>query len=176
MVAQAKVFFPDAKAEQPVFAVVLPIGEPLKVCSGLAEEFALHLLKLARAEREVARRNLVAEGLAHLAHAEGQLAARGALHIGKVYKNALRSFGPQVACAGRILCYADSRFEHQVEFADGREIVLAAHGAHHVVMLGNKGIHLVEAHGVHVHIGVRIANQLVRPVAGLAAFAVQQRV
>ena len=174
VVAQAQVLFLNAKAEQPVFAIVFPIGKPLKVCSGLAEELALHLLKLARAEREVARRDFVAERLAHLANAKGKLAARGALHIGKVYKNALRGFGAQITGAGRIFRYANGCFEHQIEFADGGKIVLAAHGAHHIVMLGNKGVHLVKVHGIHIHFRVHVANQLVCPVAGLAAFAVQQ--
>ena len=39
------------------------------------DEALLHLLELAGAEGEVARGDLVAEGLAHLTDAEGQLAA-----------------------------------------------------------------------------------------------------
>ena len=54
--------------------------------------------------------------------------------------------------------------------------MLAADGADHVLMLGDKGVHLVEAHGVHVDLGVLLADELVRTVAGLASLAVQQGV
>ncbi len=62
-------------------AEVLPVGEPLQIGAGLAEELQLHLLELAGTEGEVARGDLVAEGLAHLADAEGQLPAGGALDV-----------------------------------------------------------------------------------------------
>ena len=81
VVAQTQMLFLDAETQQPVLAVVLPVGEPFKVRAGLAEELALHLLKLARAEREVARRDLVAERLADLADAERELPARRALDV-----------------------------------------------------------------------------------------------
>ena len=45
--------------------------------SGRHEELELHLLELARAEHEVAGRDLVAEGLADLRDAERRLLARG---------------------------------------------------------------------------------------------------
>ena len=54
--------------------------------------------------------------------------------------------------------------------------MLAADGADDVLMLCDEGVHLVEAHGVHVDLGVLVADQLVGPVAGLAGPAVQQRV
>jgi len=54
--------------------------------------------------------------------------------------------------------------------------VLAADGADHVLVFGDEGVHLVKAHGVHVHLGVLVADELVGPVAGLAGAAVQQRV
>ena len=53
-------------------AVVDPVLVPLLVGARLAEELQLHLLELAGAEDEVARRDLVAEGLADLADAEGR--------------------------------------------------------------------------------------------------------
>ena len=88
VVAQAQVFLLNAEAQQPVLAVVLPVGKPLQIGVGLAEELALHLLKLTGAEGEVARRDLVAERLADLADAEGQLAAGRALDVRKVDKDA----------------------------------------------------------------------------------------
>ena len=54
--------------------------------------------------------------------------------------------------------------------------MLAADGADHVLVLGDEGVHLVKAHGVHVDLGVHIPDQLVGAVAGLAGLAVQQRV
>ena len=50
VVQQAQVLLHDAKGGQPVLAVVLPVGEPLQVGAGLAEELALHLLKRAGAQ------------------------------------------------------------------------------------------------------------------------------
>ena len=101
VVAQAQIFFLDAKAQQPVLAVVLPVGEPLQVGVGLAEELALHLLKLAGTEGEVARGDLVAERLADLADTEGQLAAGRALDVRKVDEDALRGLGAQVWLVSR---------------------------------------------------------------------------
>ena len=176
MVAQAQVLALDAEREQPVHAGLLPVGEPLEVGARLAEELALHLLKLAGAEGEVARGDLVAEGLAHLADAEGQLAAGGALDVGKVDKDALRGLGTQIADGGGILGHADGGLEHEVELADGGEVMLAAHGADNIVMLGNERVHLVEAHGVNVDLGMFLADELVGSVAGLAGLAVEQRI
>mgnify|MGYP007043246927 CR=1 FL=1 len=166
----------DAEAQQPVLAVVLPVAEPLEVGAGLAEELALHLLELAGAEGEVARGDLVAEGLAHLTDAEGQLAAGGALDVGKVDEDALRRLGAEVAGGRAVLGDADGGLEHQVELTDGGEVVLAADGADHVLVFGDESVHLVKAHGVHVHLGVLVADELVGAVAGLAGAAVQQRV
>ena len=46
---------------EPVAAEASPVVEPFKVCTGLAEEFKLHLLKLTHTEDEVAGGYLVAE-------------------------------------------------------------------------------------------------------------------
>ena len=178
MVAQTQVFFLDAQAQQPVAAEFLPVSEPFQVGAGLAEELTFHLLELTGAEGEVAGGDLVAERLAHLAHAEGQLAAGGALDIGKVDKDALGGFGAQVAGAAGVLGDADGGLEHQVELADGGEVMLAADRADHFLMLGDESVHLVKSHGVHVHILalLTVGNELVGTVAALAGAAVQQRV
>ena len=52
--------------------------------------------------------------------------------------------------------------------------MLAAHGADHIFMLGDERIHLIKAHGVHVHLGMLLADELVGAMTGLAALAVQQ--
>ena len=54
--------------------------------------------------------------------------------------------------------------------------MLAAHRAYHVLMLRNKGIHLIKTHRIHVDFRVLLTDQLVGPVARLAGFAVEQRV
>ena len=58
-----------------------PVVEPLQIGAGLAEELQLHLLELPGTEDEVAGGDFIAEGLADLADAEGQLLAGGTLHI-----------------------------------------------------------------------------------------------
>ena len=96
MLPQAHIFLVYAKGQHEVPAVFFPILIPVKLGAGRAEEFKLHLLKLAGTEYEVARGYLVAEGLTDLAYAERYLAAGGALHILEVYEYALRGFGTQI--------------------------------------------------------------------------------
>ena len=54
--------------------------------------------------------------------------------------------------------------------------MLAAVGADYLVVGGDKGVHLLKAHGVHVHRAACLAglDQLVRPLPGAAALAVHQ--
>ena len=63
-----------------------------------------------------------------------------------------------------------------LELADGGEVMLAADGADDVLMLCDEGIHLVKAHGIHIHLGVLLTDQLVGAVACLAGAAVQRGV
>ena len=122
VVPEPQVLLLDAQAHQPVVAVGPPVLEPLQVRAGLAEELQLHLLELPDAEDEVAGGDLIAEALAHLAHAEGQLAAGGALDGGEVDKDALGGLRPQVHLAGGVLGDALVGLEHQVELADVGEV------------------------------------------------------
>jgi len=73
------------------------------------------LLELAGAEGEVAGRDLVAEGLAHLGHAERQLAPRGLQDVEEIDEDALGGFGPQVGESGLVLHRPDMGPEHAVE-------------------------------------------------------------
>ena len=68
-----------------------------------AEVLDLHLLELARAEGEVARVDLVAEGLADLGDAEGHLDALAGLvaDVFELHEDALCGLGSQVG--GRAL-------------------------------------------------------------------------
>jgi len=107
VVAQAQMLLFNAERIEPFGAEVFPIGKPVKVGAGFAEEFAFHLLKFARAEGEVAGGDLIAERLANLADTERQLFAGGALNICKVHEDALRGFGAQITHGRRILGHAD---------------------------------------------------------------------
>ena len=64
---------------------------------GLQKNSQFHLLKLAGTEGEVARGDLVAEGLAYLTNAERQLLAGGALDVLEVDEDALCGLGAEIA-------------------------------------------------------------------------------
>ena len=126
VVVEAQMFGGKTQILKILPAVRLEVVVQLGVRALLAEGLELHLLELDRAEREVARRDLVAERLADLPDAERQLRAHGALYVEEVDILALRVFGAQVNDALAVVRYTAERLEHQVEFADVREIVLAA--------------------------------------------------
>ena len=98
----------------------------LRAVFGRHEELHLHLLELARAEDEVAGRDLVAERLADLRDAERRLLARRRLHVGEVDEDALRGLRAQVRDRRVVLHRADEGLEHQVELARLGEGVLHA--------------------------------------------------
>src|ERR1700722_19674917 len=85
----------DAEVGVPGQPGVDTVLMPLRRGRRLDEELHLHLLELAGAKDEVARRDLVAEALADLTDAERRLAACGRHHVGEVDENALRGFGTQ---------------------------------------------------------------------------------
>lgn len=70
VVAEFEIFVFHTEVEQPFVAEVLPVCKPFEVGAGFAEEFELHLFKLADTENEVAGSDLVAETLADLSDAE----------------------------------------------------------------------------------------------------------
>ena len=158
-----------------------PVVEPLQISAGFAEELQLHLLELADAEDEVARGDLVAEGFTDLAHAEGQLAAGGALGIDEVGEDALRRLRPQVHGVLGILGDALERLEHQVELPDVGEVVLTAGGAGDVVVL-DEVLHLLLGEGIdglgqlHAVLAAPVLDELVGAKALLALLAVHQRI
>ena len=92
-----------------------PVLVPLLVGAGLDEELHLHLLELAGAEDEVARRDLVAEALADLRDAERRLAPRRVQHVEEVDEDALRGLRPQVVHVVLRLDRAEERLQHHVE-------------------------------------------------------------
>src|SRR5581483_5704067 len=122
------------------------------------EVFDLHLLQFAHAENEVPGRDLVAEGLADLRDAEGQLAVRGVQDVLEVDEHALRGFGAQIGERIGVGDGADLRFEHHVEGTGFGQFALALAG----MLLG-----MLEAG--------RLA-QLVGAEATFAGLAVHERV
>ena len=180
MLPQAHIFLVYAKGQHEVLAVFLPILVPVKLGAGRAEEFKLHLLKLAGTEYEVARGYLIAEGLTDLAYTERYLAASGALHVLEVYEYALRGFGTQIYLAGSVLVNALECFEHHVELADRCELALSAFGAYYA-FFGNVCGHLLVRPSVGMYVLKAVLlgiffNQLVSTETGLAALAVHKRV
>ena len=108
----------------PVEPRVDPALVPFLVGARLDEELHLHLLELAGAEDEVARRDLVAERLADLADAERDLLARGLQHVAVVDEDALRGLRPQVRQARLVLGRSKVGAEQSVEHARlGEELV-----------------------------------------------------
>ncbi len=98
--------------------------EPALGFAGWNEELHLHLLELARAEDEVAGRDLVAEGLAHLCDPERWFLARELQDVLEVDEDALCGLRAQIGNRSRLLDRADGRLEHQVEVARLRQIAL----------------------------------------------------
>jgi hypothetical protein len=82
----------------------------------------LHLLELAGAEDEVARRDLVAEALADLADAERRLLARGLQHRGEVGEDALRGLRAHVVEAGLVIHDAEEGLHQARELPDRRPL------------------------------------------------------
>src|SRR5439155_420971 len=130
-----------------------PVLVPLRPLVGRHEVLQLHLLELARAEHEVAWRDLVAERLADLRDPERRLLARRRQHVREVGEDALRGLGSEVRDRALRLDRAGMGLEHEVELARlGERVLLAAVRARRGVI------------------------QLVEPEPFLAAPAVDERV
>ena len=115
MLVQAQVFFLDAQVHVPVVAVINPVLVPLFVLARLDEELHFHLLELAGTEDEVARGDLVAEGLADVRDAKRRLHARGGHHVLEVNEDALCGFRTQVVQALLIVHRAQEGLEQTGE-------------------------------------------------------------
>ena len=117
LLAHAQVVSPHTQIQVPLLALGDPHLVRRLVFAGPHEILDLHLFELARAESEVARRDLVAECLAHLGDAKGQLAPHGVEHVAEVDENALRSFGAQIDQSRLVSCVhrPDAGAKHQVE-------------------------------------------------------------
>ena len=123
---EAQVVRVDAQVDVPVPAVLHPVLVPFLVGARLDEELHLHLLELAGAEDEVARRDLVAEALAGLADPERRLLARGIHHVEVVDEDALGGLGAQEVLGAGVLHRADHGAQHAVEVAGLGELPAGA--------------------------------------------------
>ncbi len=115
--AQPELVRAHPEVEVPPLPLVEPVLEPLLGVVGVAEELELHLLELAGAEDEVARRDLVAKRLADLGDAERQLEPGGPPYVLEVDEDALGRLRTQV---DDVLVGGDRphvRLEHEVELA-----------------------------------------------------------
>ena len=100
-----------------------------RIVAGRDEKFQFHLFELARAEGEIARVNFVAERLADLCDAEGNLLARDAEHVLKLREDDLCGLGTKIRDAAGFFDGADVSFEHEIKLARLGEVVRAAFGA-----------------------------------------------
>ena len=174
MVTQTHVFFLDAEAEQEVLAGVLPVLEPFQIGARLAEEFQLHLLKLTGTEGEVARGNLVTEGLTNLCHAKRNLAAGGALYILEVYEDTLCGLRTQVQLVLCVLSDTLEGLEHQVKLTNIGKVMTTAVRAGDLLFV-DVIAHLLIAPASRIFAG-SVLDQLVSAVTGMTVLAVHQRV
>ena len=127
--AQEQVVGLDAELGVPAHPLVHPVLVPLAGVVGRDEELHLHLLELARAEDEVARRDLVAERLADLGDPERRLLARELKDVLEVDEDALGGLRPQVDLGARLGRRPDVGLEHQVELARLAELAAALAGS-----------------------------------------------
>ena len=126
VLAQPQVVGADPELRVPAHPLVHPVlGATSSAVVGRDEELHLHLLELARAEDEVAGRDLVAERLADLGDAERRLLARELEHVLEVDEDALRGLRAQVDLGARLLDRAHVGLEHQVELARLGELAAA---------------------------------------------------
>src|SRR3989344_1952538 len=78
------------------------------------EIFDLHLLELARPEKEIARGDFVAEGPADLSDAEGQFRMKGVHHIFEIDEHPLRRLGTEIGNRS-LVRGSDLCLEHQIK-------------------------------------------------------------
>ena len=179
VVTKTEVFALHVEVVEEVFAVILPVCKPFKVCAGLAEEFEFHLFEFTGTEREVTGRDFVSEGLTDLCNAEGNLLTGGSCNILEVDEDTLCGFGTEVQGVGGVFGNALERLEHQVELTDIGKVSGAAGRAGDVVFL-DIVLHFSVGHTCGIVGEVVFCNvffdELVRTVTGLTDLAVHKRV
>ena len=146
-----------------------PVLVPGFVLAGLDEEFHLHLLELAGAEDEVARGDLVTEGLAHVGDAERRLLTGGGHDVLEVHEDALCGFGAQVVQGVLVFDRTEMGAQHHIEVARFGPLATGA-----AVGAGDVG-HAVFGQLVAMLLGVAFLK-LVRTLALMAVEAFHQRI
>ena len=117
VVVEAVFVVAESQRLMPGEAGLLPGFEPAHFVARAHKELHLHLLEFAHAEDELARHDLVAEGLTDLRDTEGHLHAARLLDVQEVDKNALGGLGTQINGPHAAVHVAQLRAEHQVELA-----------------------------------------------------------
>ncbi len=115
VLADAQLRAPQPEIEIPLQSLLEPVLVPALRLVRRHEVLHLHLLELAHAEEEVARRDLVAERLAGLRDPERRLPPRELHHVLEVDEDALRGLGAEERGRASVFHGADLRLEHQIE-------------------------------------------------------------
>ena len=116
----------EAQVAVEAHSLVAPVLEPLLALGGVDEELHLRLFELPRAEGEVSRCDLVAEGLADLTDPEGHLLACRLANALEVGEDRLAGLGTQERDRRGFLRRPDLGLQHQVERHRVGQIVLGA--------------------------------------------------
>ena len=140
----------------------------------MAEKLHLHLLELAGAKGEVARRDFIAETLALLRDAERHFHAAAVHHVAEVDEHPLRRLRPEERRAVVAAHRADVRLEHQVELTRLGECakLLRVRGEHLVCLADRRQVgdvavpnKFVGVLGLQLEILQRAASDLLLGVA-----------
>ena len=126
----------DADVFPPGEAVFQPTILPFVLGTGMDEELDLQHVEFADAEQEVAGIDLVAESLAHLGDAEGQLARRGGQYVVEINEDALGRFGTQEGISPFFRYRPHLGLEHQVEGPRLGQVRGSAGGTHTLYLVG----------------------------------------
>src|SRR5688572_9266436 len=175
MLVAAEVLLLQAQVRVPVPALFDPVLVPGLVRARFDEELHLHLLELAGAEDEVARCDLVPEGLPDLGYPERHLYPAGLEHVLEIHEDPLRRLGPQI---GQILRGFDGPhvgLEHQVEGPYGGEVPPAVHGVLYPVVLLDYLRELLRAQALGVY-ACRVLDEVVGAVAAFARAALDEHI
>mmetsp|Transcript_67331 Transcript_67331/g.152348 ORF Transcript_67331/g.152348 Transcript_67331/m.152348 type:complete len:445 (+) Transcript_67331:318-1652(+) len=156
----------EADPPQPALHVLDPqlVLRGPHLVAGLDEVLDLHLLELARAEDEVARGDLVPEGLAHLRDPEGDLLPRDFADVFEVDEDSLGGLGAEKSRRGRTLQGTHLGLEHEVEVPGRRQVPgLPRRGRGDQRQLQSRGLdQLLDDEGLEVSLGFGLLLHLPR--------------
>src|SRR5262249_27965173 len=158
VVPQPEVLPGEAQRAPPVEARLAPVAVPEIGLARVYEELDLHQVELARAEDVVARRDLVAEGAADLADAEGHLDARRVEDVLEIDEHALRRLRPEVGLRFLVAHRTHPGLEHQIELSRLSQVTAAERaGESHLADARGRAGHDRQKRR-HVVLGLRYAG------------------